>query len=386
MKYKNNLVLMYIIVFLQGFVFYGPYATLYRVNRGINAAEILLIEAIYMAFAILLEIPWGYIADKFGYKRTIIISNAVLMLSKIVFLYANSFGAFLFERFLMAVAFSGISGCDHTLIYHSIEGKNSTKVFGRYAAASTVGFLVASVVSSLIVKISLTATALFTIPPHILALLLSFFLADVNRNRVAKQVNMFNTLKTALTDKKLILLAIFFSIFININQAVCVFLSQLKYEQIGINIAYLGFITAVIQISKMLSAKSHALEHRVQRPYSLLILSCVTVVSVTVLIIIQNILATILSIIGVAVTVSMIVPIYAAEQNRLIDNENRATMLSCYAMIESICAIPVYLLISWFSTISLELAFAANALLGIIGILILIGYNHLPVIKKSNNI
>lgn len=386
MKHKNNLVLMYIIVFLQGFVFYGPYATLYREDRGINAAEILLIEAIYMAFAILLEIPWGYIADKFGYKRTIIISNAVLMLSKIVFLYANSFGAFLFERFLMAVAFSGISGCDHTLIYYSIHGKNSTKVFGRYAAASTVGFLVASVVSSLIVKISLTATALFTIPPHILALLLSFFLADANRNRVVKQVNMFNTLKTALTDKKLILLAIFFSIFININQAVCVFLSQLKYEQIGINIAYLGLITAVIQISKMLSAKSHALERRVQRQYSLLILSCVTVVSVTVLIIIQNILATILSIIGVAVTVSMIVPIYAAEQNRLIDNENRATMLSCYAMIESVCAIPVYLLISWFSTISLELAFAANALLGIIGILILIGYNHLPVINKSNNI
>lgn len=386
MKYKNNLVWMYMIVFLQGFVFYGPYATLYRVDRGINAAEILLIEAIYMVFAILLEIPWGYIADKFGYKRTLIISNAVLMLSKIVFLYANSFGAFLFERFLMAVAFSGISGCDHTLIFYSIDGKNSTKVFGRYAAASTVGFLVASVVSSLIVKISLTATALFTIPPHILALLLSFFLADVNRNRVVKQVNMFNTLKTALTDKKLILLAIFFSIFININQAVCVFLSQLKYEQIGINIAYLGLITAVIQISKMLSAKSHALERRVQRQYSLLILSCVTVVSVTVLIIIQNILATILSIIGVAVTVSMIVPIYAAEQNRLIDNENRATMLSCYAMIESVCAIPVYLLISWFSTISLELAFAANALLGIIGILILIGYNHLPVIKKSNNI
>lgn len=377
MKRNNNLVLMYLIVFLQGFVFYGAYATLYRVERGIDASQILLIEAIYMVFAILLEIPWGFIADKYGYKKTLIISNAILLISKVVFLYANSFSAFLFERFLMAVALSGISGCDYALIYNSIEGKDTTRVFGRYTAASTGGFLVASILSSFIVKISLTATALFTIPPHILALILTFFLVNVGHDNRNNRGNIINALKAAISNKKLMLLAVFFAIFINIYQSVCVFLSQLKYQQIGINIAHLGIITAVVQASKMLSAKSHVLERKLRHEYSFMILSVICVVSVIMLIFIQHIITTIFAVMGIAIATSMIVPIYVSEQNKLITSANRATMLSCYAIIESICAIFFYLVISWFSAMSLELTFGSIAVLGIIGIVILISYNRL---------
>jgi hypothetical protein len=80
--------------------------------------------------------------------------------------------------------------------------------------------------------------------------------------------------------------------------------------------------------------------------------------------------------VGIAIAVSMIEPIYVAEQNKLIEFDNRATIISCYAMIESVCAILFYLVISWFSKVSLELAFASIALLGIIGISILLVYNH----------
>lgn len=376
-KVKNNLALMYLIVFLQGFVFYGPYATLYRVNRGIDASQILLIEAIYMVFSIILEIPWGYIADKFGYKRTLIVSNAVLMLSKIVFLYANTFDAFLFERFLMAVAFSGISGCDHALIYNSIQEKDSTKVFGRYEAAAAIGFLCASLLSSFIVKISLDATAIFTIPPHILALIFSFFLIDVNKQSTKKVMNMLDSLKVALANKKLILLAIFFSIFINVSQAVCVFLSQLKYEQVGLKLTYFGIITALVQVTKIFSLKSHVLEKKVKFTNSIFILSCIVILCVVLLIFIQNVYITILSIMGVTAAVAMIVPIYTAVQNKLIKNENRATMLSCYAMIESVCAILFYLIISWFSSISLEVSFLSIAILSLLGIVLFYKYTRL---------
>ena len=69
---KKNLYIMYAIAFLQGMVFYGPIATLYRQAQGISVFQITVIESISLALCILLEIPWGIVADKIGYKKTMI--------------------------------------------------------------------------------------------------------------------------------------------------------------------------------------------------------------------------------------------------------------------------------------------------------------------------
>ena len=63
---KKNLYVMYAMALLQGMVFYGPIATLYRQAQGVTVFEITLIESISLALGILLEIPWGMIADKIG--------------------------------------------------------------------------------------------------------------------------------------------------------------------------------------------------------------------------------------------------------------------------------------------------------------------------------
>ena len=60
---------MYAIALLQGMVFYGPVATLYRQARGISIFQITVIESISLALCLLLEFPWGILADKIGYKK-----------------------------------------------------------------------------------------------------------------------------------------------------------------------------------------------------------------------------------------------------------------------------------------------------------------------------
>lgn len=65
---KKNLY-VYSLALLQGMVFYGPIATLYRQAQGVTVFEITVIESISLALGILLEIPWGMIADKIGYRK-----------------------------------------------------------------------------------------------------------------------------------------------------------------------------------------------------------------------------------------------------------------------------------------------------------------------------
>ena len=108
---KRNLWIMYAIALLQGMVFYGPIATLYRQAHGLTIFQITLIESISLALLILLEIPWGIIADKIGCRHTIIVCSALYLISKIVFWKADGFAGFLVERILLSVVESGFSVC-----------------------------------------------------------------------------------------------------------------------------------------------------------------------------------------------------------------------------------------------------------------------------------
>ena len=228
MNKKVNVYLMYIIVFLQGFVFYGPIATLYRQNRNLSLSNMFLIESISWILMIIFEIPWGWFADKFGYKKTLVISNFIFFISKIVFYKANSFGMFFLERVLLSVSLAGISGCDIALLYSSVKQEESEKVFGRYNAFSTGGYLIASIMFSILVKKSMDSTAFWTIIPYAVAAVLTLFIKEVNVKQEEKP-KFKQSLLTAFKNKSIIILVISFALINEVVQVVGVFLNQSQY-------------------------------------------------------------------------------------------------------------------------------------------------------------
>ena len=71
----KNIILFYVLAFLQGLVFYSSIATLYRTSNGLTLYQMGIIEGCFSLCIILFEIPWGMICDKIGYKKTMIIAN-----------------------------------------------------------------------------------------------------------------------------------------------------------------------------------------------------------------------------------------------------------------------------------------------------------------------
>ncbi len=100
---NNNIRLMYCIAFLQGMVFYASIATLYRTSAGLSLYQISIIESISYLLTVGLEIPWGIIADRIGYRATMVFCTVLYFLSKIVFWQADSFSMFLLERVMLSV-------------------------------------------------------------------------------------------------------------------------------------------------------------------------------------------------------------------------------------------------------------------------------------------
>ncbi|MCG4586158.1 MFS transporter, partial [Anaerosalibacter bizertensis] len=102
MNRNRNLYLLCTIAFLQGLVFYGPVATLFRQNRGLSLNNIFILETIFIVLMFIFEVPWGYIGDRIGYKNTLIVSFFLFFLSKIIFYNAHSFNIFLLESIIVA--------------------------------------------------------------------------------------------------------------------------------------------------------------------------------------------------------------------------------------------------------------------------------------------
>ena len=100
-------------------VFYAPVATLYRQAAGVGIFQITLIESVSLILSIVLEVPWGILADRIGYRKTMLICCGLFFVSKIFFWQAEGFGMFLLERILLGVTCAGLSGVDAGMLFLS---------------------------------------------------------------------------------------------------------------------------------------------------------------------------------------------------------------------------------------------------------------------------
>ena len=99
---RKNRIVLYLMAFLQGMDFYASIATLYREERGLSMLALGGIESASMLLTLVLELPWGFLAGKVGYKRTLLPVNGGYFLSKLVFWPAPRFAAFLLERLMLS--------------------------------------------------------------------------------------------------------------------------------------------------------------------------------------------------------------------------------------------------------------------------------------------
>lgn len=376
---------MYIIAFLQGLVFYGPVATLYRQSRGLSMYNIFLIESIFMILMLLFEIPWGWFADKYGYKITLLIANFLLFISKIVFYEANSFSLFLAEGILVALATSAISGCDIALLYSSTDKEKTEKVFGMYTAMGIAGFLLACLLSTKMVERSMDLTVFGTIIPYGAAVILTFFIKDVSHD-LEKKPNIKDSIRDVLNNKQIIIIVVVFALISETTHSIGVFLNQPQYLKSGIGIRYFGFLTALMQIVCLLSAKSYKFTEKFGQNKTTKVLLINILMGCIVLIYTRS---PIISVVAIAVTqgcFSIIRPIILDIENKSISTSNRATILSIYAMAGDILSAIVNISIGKFADVSIEAAFKSCTFISIAAfVLALIYFNKAKMNSANQN-
>lgn len=369
---KNNLYVMYALALLQGMVFYGPIATLYRQAQGVTVFEITVIESISLALGILLEIPWGMIADRIGYRKTMIFCSALYFMSKIVFWQATGFGGFLAERIMLSVVLAGYSGVDSSLIYLSCEGTDSQKAFGLYSSMGMAGLLIAAAVFSIFVGDNYWLAGLLTVISYGFAMVLSFGLTEVRQTAAEETAAepFRESFRQIFSNRKLLLFLVGVALLSETHQTITVFLNQLQYERCGLNESVIGLVYIVVTLLGLLGAYSAAFTRRVGVHRSFALFCVLAAISCLVLGSTSLALPSVISVLVLRLSNTLFQPLLADLQNRQITSRNRATALSVCGMLVNGIAIGTNLVFGALSDWNLSAAFYFGSVICTVGLLL----------------
>ncbi len=332
---KSNIYLMYAIALLQGMVFYGPIATLYRQAQGVSILQITIIESISLALCLALEIPWGIVADKIGYKQTMVFCCALYFVSKIVFWQASSFAAFLWERILLSVVMAGLSGVDTSVLYLSCASGKSQKAFGVYNSLQTTGLLAAALVYSVAVGSDYKRAGLLTVVSYSVAALLSLGLKEVKpQDDCHFHAGEFvSLLRQTLKNKYLLLFLAGVAFLSETHQTITVFLNQLQYVRCGLSSSAIGYIYIAVTIAGLCGVFSARLTEKVGIAKMAGVLYAAAIAACILLAFTAGAWLSVLGILTLRIAFSLFQPLQTELQNKQVLTQNRATALSINAIL-----------------------------------------------------
>lgn len=368
---KRNLFFMYSISFFQGMVFYSSIATLYRQAAGISIFQITMIESISLVLSFAFEIPWGVLADRIGYKRTMIVCNILFFISKIIFWKSQNFADFLLERVILAIVVSGISGVDTSILYLSCSEDDSQRAFGIYGGLGTAGLLSAAAIYTVFIKENYRVAGFLTIISYGIAAILSFGLKEVKAVRKDERMSFGHSLtilKETLFNRSLLVLITGVALLYEVNQTITVFFNQLQYKKAGMSAELISGVYILMTLSGLVSVFSASLTKKLKPRFFGAMLFIVCSFSCLMLAFTENPFISVFGVLMVQICSSLMSPLGTELQNKAITTTDRATALSMIALIMDLLAVFTNLIFGKLAEFDLSAAMCFGGFLCLLGV------------------
>ena len=364
---KRNIYLLWAIGLLQGMVFYAPVATLYRQAAGLGIFHITLLESISLFLTICLEVPWGWAADRIGYRKTMLVCCGLYFVSKLVFWRAEGFAGFLLERVMLSVVCAGLSGVDSSMLYLSCGKEDSHRVFSIYQNMGEAGMLAAALVHALWIGERYRLAGFLTAVSYGAAAVLAMGLQEVRPER--KEASLLPgtgirpLLRQQLGNKKILLLLTAAALLGESHQLVTVFLSQMQYVRAGMSHRWISIAYILASLAGLSGGFSAALCARTGPKklglglFAAAALSCLAM---------AGSMSAVVSVAGILVlrtAHSLLLPLKAELENRMVTGHERATALSMNAVMQDSFGIFLNLMLGILAQHSLPAAMAMAGVL-----------------------
>ena len=243
------------VCFLNGLVFFAPVALLVRTQAGVSEHVFFLLQALLSGVIFLGEIPTGFITDKIGYRKSLILAQVLLLGARSLLLAAfvsRSLVLFVVEAVVEGIAACFTSGTGSAYLY-ALYGENGYLAKTAHAGNfGTAGFIISTVAYAGIYKISgMEGLLITTVVMDVIAVVCSFYLRSESSKTIIadrKEVQILAVFKNKKAFLFVISLAIFSIAWLLIN-----FFYVEKLENCGLPVEWMSLIILSYSAVQMLA-------------------------------------------------------------------------------------------------------------------------------------
>ncbi len=353
--------------FFADLFFNSTTIVVFQHQRGLNFTQMFLMESIISATVWLADIPTGAWADRFGYRRLILVGRLLNLVGFVVFVFAYGFWLFAFSNVLAGLAIACFSGCESAMVYKSLPSQEKESVAPRaytlLYTTSNAGLFAGLLIGSFIGAYSPTLAVEVSCIPAVIALLTALRLrtepkGDASETHI-KIVSLRGLLRSAVTiiraQPALVGLSFFDTAAFAFVNAIFWY-NQPYFTRVGISVVWFGLIMATAMGLKILvGLRLPYMQSRLGVRFTL-ILSCLLPGIAYILLAVAHAPLFIM----VCITLIVILPAWRAplvqsELNRLILDEARATTLSSLSFLGTIAGIALNPLIGYVGDLGLAI-------------------------------
>jgi MFS family permease len=229
---------------------------------GLSLAEILLVNVFFSTANLVMEYPSGYVSDRLGYRRSLLIACGLALVGWTAYLFAENFWHVVGAELLLGVSHAFISGSDNALLYETLRAGGRTELYtrcdGRMAGWAQIGeaggalcaglLYVANPLLPFIIQIGVWAVALMV------ALSLKEPKADKGPHITSHLNEALRISRFGLVEQKQIRATMVFGVLLGLASFYPVWLVQPFMQQCGVELAWFGPVWAGANLTVALCA------------------------------------------------------------------------------------------------------------------------------------
>lgn len=257
---RANVRRMYVWQFLTSMHFFGGVLVPFFTDwGGISFAQVMWLQTWFVFWIFILEVPTGAVADHWGRRTSLLCASVCLFAAVLVYASGKGLSRFLLAEFLWACATAFSSGAEDSMVYDSLKSaglegeaksalaRMSSFQIGAIAVAAPLGSLMAArwglraplVAGALPFVLSLAAGLTLREPP-----------GEPHERKRYREV-LTRGVRYFLSHASLRRLA-FDSVTIWVFSFMTIWLFQPRLRELGIPLAWFGFVTAASTLTQVL--------------------------------------------------------------------------------------------------------------------------------------
>lgn len=229
------------------FTFFIPIIQLFYLDNGLTIFNIALLGVIWNITRIILEVPSGVLADKWGRKRVLIISVIFGILQITMLIGANNYWHFLLASAFSAVSWAFASGTNTALFYDTLKElkkeKEFEKLWARQLIYQQIPLIIAFVSSGFLFKFSHLLPFQLSLIFLIASLAVAITLKEPRYHKPIKEVSAFShfnqSIRYIFNNRSLRAILIFTLVF-SIGSDISYGYGQIYLNQLALPIVLFG--------------------------------------------------------------------------------------------------------------------------------------------------